>query len=289
MKENGEYVRSLSASAFLWGDDREWPPDDDPAEVYHEASKFTPALHLHQVGIGAGLLERNDQAAKATVARSVKRHLHLPSIALPKPEYPGAALGDVICRRRSRREFGGGAISLDCISTLLHAAYGVTHDPGHENEQRLRTVPSGGGLYPLDVYLAVREVDRLAAGLYHYDPLRKVLEVIREGDLTSQLGDALVETSSAPSAERSVIFLMAGVFWRTRFKYGLRGYRFVLLEAGHVAQNLLLVAEALGVSAYPIGGFYDRRLDAVVGLDGVNESVVYGVALGPRATEARAE
>jgi SagB-type dehydrogenase family enzyme len=76
------------------------------------------------------------------------------------------------------------------------------------------------------------------------------------------------------------------MFWRTRFKYGLRGYRFALLEAGHVVQNVLLACTALGLAAVPVGGFYDRPVDALLGADGVNESVVYAVSLG-RPAESR--
>ena len=73
------------------------------------------------------------------------------------------------------------------------------------------------------------------------------------------------------------------MFWRTRFKYGLRGYRFALLEAGHAAQNLLLAATALRVPALPLGGFFDARVEALLGIDGVDESVLYGIALGGTA------
>ena len=70
------------------------------------------------------------------------------------------------------------------------------------------------------------------------------------------------------------------MFWRTRFKYGLRGYRFALIEAGHVAQNLLLTATALRLGSVPLGGLFDRRIDELLDLDGVNESVLYAVSVG---------
>ncbi len=74
--------------------------------------------------------------------------------------------------------------------------------------------------------------------------------------------------------------VVTGVFWRSRFKYGLRGYRFVLLEAGHVGQNVVLAAAALGLPALPLGGFYDRPVESLVGVDGLDEAVVYVVLLG---------
>jgi len=73
------------------------------------------------------------------------------------------------------------------------------------------------------------------------------------------------------------------MFWRSRFKYGLRGYRFALVEAGHVVQNVVLAAAALGLPALPVGGYYDCRLDALVGANGLDEASVYAVVLGGRA------
>jgi SagB-type dehydrogenase family enzyme len=72
------------------------------------------------------------------------------------------------------------------------------------------------------------------------------------------------------------------MFWRSRFKYGLRGYRFALLEAGHVVQNLVLAATALRLPTLPLGGWYDRRVDALVGADGLDEATVYVVLVGGR-------
>jgi SagB-type dehydrogenase family enzyme len=82
----------------------------------------------------------------------------------------------------------------------------------------------------------------------------------------------------------AALVLVAAIFGRTRFKYGLRGYRFALLEAGHVAQNVLLAATALGLAAVPLGAFYDRRTDTFLALDGVNESTLYAIAVGREPT-----
>ena len=91
-------------------------------------------------------------------------------------------------------------------------------------------------------------------------------------------------TYDDPALGCGALFVVSAMFWRTRFKYGLRGYRFALLECGHLAQNLLLAATALDLAAVPLGGFYDRRVDQLLGLDGVNESALYMVAAGVRAS-----
>ena len=81
----------------------------------------------------------------------------------------------------------------------------------------------------------------------------------------------------------AAVLLLLAIFGRTRFKYGLRGYRFALLEAGHVIQNVALAGVALDLAVLPLGGFYDAQVDALVGADGVEESVVYGAVLGGAA------
>src|SRR5207249_928322 len=142
----------------------------------------------------------------------------------------------------------------------------------------LRAVPSAGALYPLELYAAALQVDDLSPGLYHFDPLAPGLEAMRSGLTTEEL--AAVSTYPEIASSCAVLVLVAAIFGRTRFKYGLRGYRFALLEAGHVAQNLVLAATALGLAAVPLGAFYDRRADGFLGLDGVNESTLYMIALG---------
>lgn len=259
-------------------------PLDDPAEAYHEASKVARSTIARQIEGARRLAASPDLQLSA--ARAVKRSLHLPAVPLPPPALPELSLREAIERRLSERAFAGGPLSPAELSALLHAAYGVTHSlqgPAGEAVQPARAVPSGGALFPLEVYVAALRVEGLEPGLYHYDPLRPALETIRLGVSP----ETLAELSTYPeiAAACGALFLLAAVFWRTRFKYGLRGYRFALLEAGHVGQNLVLAATGLGLASVPLGGYYDRPTDAFLGLDGVNESTLYTVAVGRRAGE----
>jgi SagB-type dehydrogenase family enzyme len=155
---------------------------------------------------------------------------------------------------------------------LLDAAYGAHCLDGRAR----RPVPSGGALYPLELYPAVIGVEGMKPGIYHYDPYaRRLADLERSFE---RLRDALVDPSLAASS--SVAIVITGVFWRSRFKYGQRGYRFTLLEAGHVAQNLVLAAAGLELSALPLGGFYDREVERAIGVDGVDESALYVVLVG---------
>lgn len=282
------------------------PDEDDPAETFHEASKNLPSVRPKAAPAATAL--DSDPQAQATIARSVKRHPALPTITLPEPSYAEDALPfeQVLRRRRSRRSFGTAPTALPDLATLLHAAYGVTQEgnpaadgvtdsgdnldgvpgadagEGAEVPSRTRTVPSGGALYPLEIYPVVRHVEDLAPGLYHYDPSRHVLEVLDERDVAGDLGDVMILLPDGPDLATTcgAVLFVVGIFWRTRFKYGLRGYRWTLIEAGHVGQSFLLAAEALGLPAVPYGGFWDRRVDDLLGIDGVNESVVYSLITG---------
>jgi SagB-type dehydrogenase family enzyme len=269
-------VRTVQSASILYGEDG--PRLDDPAETYHEASKLYPTFARRQTR--GHLLEASYELQVSTL-RAVKRNRHSPTVKLPKPALPPAPLPDLLSRRRSTRVFGHESLTLDELSTLIHAAYGVTapsEQPTDSRGQLRRTVPSGGALYPLEVYVFAWRIEGLAEGLYHFDPLRRVLETTRSGELNQEVASAMVYEEAACGC--GALFVMSAMFWRTRFKYGLRGYRFALLEAGHVAQNLQLAAEALGLGSVPLGGFYDSRLDELLGLDGVNESTLYCVAVG---------
>jgi SagB-type dehydrogenase family enzyme len=254
------------------------PTLDDPTETYHEVSRLVAGRIEHGVP-GLRLLGSRPEL-RVSATRSVKRHPQRPAVALPAPQLGPASLAEAIARRRSHRSFGSGAIELSALATILDAAYGVT-GAIEGTSQALRTVPSGGALYPLELYVLALRVERLEGGLYHYDPLRHVLEHLRAAD-----GDCLRALSPyGDVVERcSALVLLTGMFWRSRFKYGARAYRFTLLEAGHLAQNLLLAATVLGLASVPIGGFYDRCVDRMLGIDGLAEASLYLVPIGERAT-----
>jgi SagB-type dehydrogenase family enzyme len=284
--EPTDFDRTKVTGLLGWGEAGR-PEDDDPAENFHEASKLIPSVPAGSAA-AAGMLE-SDPATQAMVARSVKRNPILPSLELPAPEYPEAQFSKLLASRRSRRRFGSEPVGLGELATLLHAGYGVTGAPPGANGAgpRLRSVPSGGALYPLELYPVLRNVDGAAPGVYHYDPLLHRLEALAQRDPTDSLGETIIRLPGLPDLASSCAFaiFVVGVFWRTRFKYGQRGYRWVLIEAGHVGQNLMLAAEALGLGAVPYGGVWDRRVDELLGADGVNESVVYSLLGGSRGGE----
>jgi SagB-type dehydrogenase family enzyme len=274
------HTLTVSDASSVYGEDG--VALDDPAETYHEASKLYPSTAARQVAGSLALAASPELQVSAR--RAVRRNLNRRALALPPPKRSEATLAEALRGRRSQRSFGSGGLTLCELATVLDAAYGVTRPATADDPQPLRTVPSGGALYPLEVYAVLARVEGAETGLYHLDPLRQTLEVLSLGP--SPLA-ALKEAAVYPEIVEgcAVTLLVTGMFWRSRFKYGLRGYRFTLLEAGHLVQNVVLMCAALELAAVPIGGFYDRPVDELLGADGVNESIVYAVCLGRPAPE----
>jgi SagB-type dehydrogenase family enzyme len=251
------------------------PSWDDATEGYHEASRAYPGI-VDPTVHGMQLLERSPEV-RTSAARSTKRHRGVQTVELPRPAFGDARLGDAFVQRRSTRTFGNAPVQLDQLASLLGAAYGVTGTFG-VGEQCVRTVPSGGALYPLELYVASCRVAGLDHAIYHYDPLRHVLERLRPVAPERELAElSPYPTLLCPSA---AVVVVTAMFWRSRFKYGSRAYRFTLIEAGHVAQNFLLAASALQLAAVPVGGFYDRRVDAFVGANSLHEATLYLLPVG---------
>jgi SagB-type dehydrogenase family enzyme len=271
---SADFVSTVCDASSVYGE--EGVPLDDPAETYHEASKLYRSMVARQV---AGSLRlTTSPELQVSARRAVRRNRNRRALGLPRPDIPDVTLAEAFRVRRSERSFGPGDVTLVELATVLHAGYGVTQAATADDPQPLRAVPSGGALYPLEVYAVLARVQGAAPGLYHFDPLRHALETSQ----ASSPVEALTEASIYPEivAGCAATLLVTGVFWRSRFKYGLRGYRFALLEAGHLAQNVLLACAALGLAAVPLGGLYDRPVDELLGADGVNESVLYAVCLG---------
>lgn len=255
-------VPTAHFASFAYGDG---PSLDDPAELCHEAAKLRPSFAARQVE-GFALLAH--PAAAASMRRASRRRPQLPQLALgPVPER-SEPLGAVLAGRRSRLPAAGSRLDLADLATLA-APHDVAPVTG------LRSVPSAGALYPLELYVLALGVDDVAPGAYHVDPVARSLA--RLGGLPDLAG---IFVERAIAAHAAAVLVVTAVFRRSRCKYGLRGYRFALLEAGHLMQCILLLAEAAGIDALPLGGFYDGALESALRIDGVDESVLYAAAVG---------
>lgn len=251
------------------------PPAADEAcwETYHENSKT----------------ERHDRPPPNDYVRARMAELALalpyegyPTIALPAPEPLAMPVGEAMLQRITGRDMQSCQIELGQLATLLFYAYGETRDNVDTPFPRpFRTVPSGGALYPLDLFVHSARVNGLPPGLFYYDPTQHALRLVRRGDQSHKLTNVFVQRE-VPLTSAFQLFITA-FFERSTFKYRDRGYRFVLLEAGHVAQNFNLAATAMGLSVSCVGGFFDREADRFLELDGVTRGTVYIQVAGARS------
>lgn len=219
--------------------------------------------------LGGGWLDWRDRPEPFKVYAKAER------VALPAPAPPKADLWEALARRRSVRAFGGPRLTLPELATLLWAGAGVT---AVQAGYALRTAPSAGALYPVETYVVAHRVEGLEPGAYHYAVLERALERLRAADLRAAAAAAALDQDIAGSAD--VLFVWSAVWRRSTWKYGQRAYRYVPLDAGHIAQNVALAAVALGLGSCQIAAFYDDEADTLVGLDGKDESVVYMTAVG---------
>lgn len=182
-------------------------------------------------------------------------------ISLPPPARTGTiSVEQAIQSRRTIRHFANRPLTLGQLSQLLWAASGVTDPRG------LRSAPSAGALYPLDLYALVgeRQVSGLAAGVYHYLPAKHALELVQSGD--RRAAAARASLAQTWMAEAPVMLLITGEYRRCQVRYGERGIRYTHMEAGHVGQNIFLQAEALGLGAGIVGAFQNAALSQSLGL-----------------------
>ncbi|WP_438023348.1 SagB/ThcOx family dehydrogenase [Sorangium sp. So ce233] len=198
-----------------------------------------------------------------------------------------APLGAALERRRSIREFALRPMPLETLGRLLHASYGVRGARKLDEEWFVdRSTPSAGGLYPLEIYVATQAVEELPDGLYHYDARAHELELRREGPAHPAITDLTLDQDMVVNT--NVVVIITAVPFRTMRKYGQRGYRYLWIDAGHLGQNLYLVATAMGLGPVAIGGFYDDELKAFLALP-AEEDAMYVVCIGqPGTTEGPA-
>ena len=192
-------------------------------------------------------------------------------IELPEPARTGGmSVEEAIAARRSVREFRDTPMDMATLSRLLWAAQGITHPA-----RGFRAAPSAGATFPLETYVVT------ATGVFHYIPRTHALEQLTDEDKRGALARAALGQPWVAKAGANIVF--AAVFHRTASRYGSRGRRYVHMEAGHAAQNVLLEAVSLGLGAVPIGAFDDRQLADVLDLPQKTDPL-YFISVGTPAS-----
>jgi SagB-type dehydrogenase family enzyme len=197
-------------------------------------------------------------------------------IDLPKPSLqPGLPTEHAIALRRSVRDYSGEALTLAELGQLLFLASGIAAE---EWGSPHRTAPSSGALYPIEIYPVVHNVTGVEPGIYHYAIEDHALELVRAGDFR----ETVVQQGLSQEylGQCNVVLFLTQILQRMRFKYQDRSYRYGLLEAGHIGENVYLAATSMGLGACGIGAYMDDEINAMLGVDGVEEATVYMLAAG---------
>ena len=240
-------------------------------ELYHENSKVGQ--------YDSALLSKQQMIEKLDRMDEVLLYDTSPCVTLPDTLPLDGRIDDILKNRISIREMSPKTLSLAEVSTLLFYTYGATRDNADTGISRsFRIVPSGGALYPLEIYFYSTHITDIDNGFYHYNPIKNELRYILKGNYDDVLSEAIMQNEFVSDA--SILIFITAIFERSIFKYGERGYRLILLEAGHTSQNLAIVSNALGLGHLCIAGFYDRKVDDILNIDGVTHSTLYVNAIG---------
>lgn len=196
---------------------------------------------------------------------------------------PAIDLFKTIQNRRSIRKFSNYSISLSEIYHILQFSYGISCKTPIKGVAdgiwSYRNVPSGGALYPLEIYISIFNGE-IEPGLYHYRPDINALELLKEGQHYHTLNDVITAEPIVDFKNSCCTIFITSIFERVLIKYGDRGYRFILMENGFVSQNISLISEAIGLGSCMIGGYLDDSVNDYIGVDGLFESIQNIIIIG---------
>lgn len=207
-----------------------------------------------------------------------KEYPRFPKIELPVFEANNEDFIDVLSKRRSFRKFSSKKVDIGDISKLLYYAAGIQL-VDEKNGKALRYYPSAGGRYPLEVYLVSKKVNGLEKGVYHYNVKLHTLEVLRKGDYFDSGGIA-GEANKMVVEGCSFFIIVTAVYGRTEIKYGKTAYKLILLEAGHLGQNIGLISASLNLGSCFLGGYVDKKVNRLLELNEDKEQSLFMVACG---------
>ncbi len=225
---------------------------------------------------------------RATIQTNKRANI---SKGLPIKNYPEASKKDLthawklnearivplLQQRRSLRTYADKNLTFAELSFLLWASQGITAKAGTTS---LRTTPSAGALYPVETYLSIHRVDGLEPGLYHLDNQTFSLSLIKDKKVAEEVSRACLNQDFIQHS--SVTFLWTGMLRRSMSQYGDRGLRYILLDAGHICQNVLIAAEAMDCGGCPIAAFFDDEIHDILDIDPAEEIILYAASIGKK-------
>lgn len=240
-------------------------PSND-LEIFHEKTKMKKALPFPDA----------KEWPKSWKTVYFKEYPRLDKIILPEPtSLNNVSLEDTLMNRQSKRVFTKTEMSLEQISTFLYYSSGLKTNshPWLAN----RFYPSPGARYALETYVITLNTE-IPKGVYHYNLRSHSLEILLQNKFSYQKYTANVQWIK----NANILVVITAIFKRNTIKYGIRGYRHVLEEAGHLGQNFYLIGNALDMNTCAIAGYLDDKLNKLLDVDGLNETVIYVLAAGPK-------
>ncbi|HLA79543.1 MAG TPA: SagB family peptide dehydrogenase [Vicinamibacteria bacterium] len=276
--ERSDRPRSIEKAMESWAS---WNP---AGGFFHFTTKDVPYAEPEEAE--DHLLEK---AQGVPMPPAVKRYPRATRRPLPEPRVDGE-FPQVLLARRSWRRFAEQPLDISALATLLGLTFRIQRWtplpglwPGKKKAGKviLKTSPSGGARHPLEAYVLAARVKGLPSGLYHYAPDSHSLETLKATATPRQIADYV--PAQWWYSRASALIVLTAVFARSEWRYEFpRAYRAVLLEAGHFSQTFLLVATWLGLAPFCSMALADTKIEQDLGLDGVSESVLHAVGVGPR-------
>ena len=205
-----------------------------------------------------------------------KNYPNNPKIELTKPNnIKTETLNYALQNRKSIRDFSEKPLSKEQLSYLIWASTGINRK---ERGFEYRTAPSAGALYPIETYIIINNVEKITQGVYHYNIKHHYLEEIKKGDFRSNITKAALDQSMCYHS--AAVFIWTAIFNRSKCKYGQRAYRYIYLDAGHIAENLALSATSINLGTCQIAALYDDEVNLIIDIDGITESTIYLSVVG---------
>ena len=227
---------------------------------------------------------RNQLAEAPDWSLKPDQYKHYPSnpqISLPPPKsLTTEALDVAIQHRKSIRDFSQESLSKEQLSYLLWSSTGIQRK---ERSFVYRTAPSAGALYPIETYVIIHNVEDIAPGVYHYNIEQHRLEELKTGDFRKEITTSALDQQMCYYA--AAVFVWTAIFNRSKCKYGERAYRYIYLDAGHIAENLSLSATSFDLGTCQIAALYDDEVNQLINVDGITESTIYLSVVGAPAKD----
>ena len=206
-----------------------------------------------------------------------KTYNRLDRVELNRVNYRQSHVGTLLTSRKSSRDFSQKPVSISEVSEILYFSAGITNNRKELAKTR-RSYPSAGAKYPLEIYPLILHGKNIENGLYHYNVLEHSLEILLKPLKNEDIEN--IWTSQKWFKKASVIIIITAIYERSTIKYGNKGIGFNLIEAGHLGQNIYLLAEEMGIGCCAIGGLKEKPLIKLLDINPDKEIPIYYIALG---------